>query len=211
MGHIPSGTTAEVEVLSFQEALASANTPNSDYDISKWLYAPNFYSEYRYLLGTRGQKPLICVGINPSTARPDALDNTLKSVERIALGNGFDSFLMFNVYAQRATNPDTMERVCNPMLHRENLEAFRYLLSLSPSPAVWAAWGAIIEKRPYLPGCVRDLVQEGEEKGARWYCAGAVTKKGHPHHPLYLKKDEKLRPFDVNAYLDNLRIQETTP
>ena len=43
MGHIPSGTTAEVEVLSFQEALASANTPNSDYDISKWLYAPNFY------------------------------------------------------------------------------------------------------------------------------------------------------------------------
>ena len=211
MGHIPSGTTAEVEVLSFREALASADTPNPDYDISKWLYAPNFYSEYRYLLGTRGQKPLICVGINPSTARPDALDNTLKSVERIALGNGFDSFLMFNVYAQRATNPDTMERVCNPLLHRENLEAFRYLLSLSPSPAVWAAWGAIIEKRPYLPGCVRDLGREGEEKGARWYCAGAVTKKGHPHHPLYLKKDEKLRPFDVNTYLDNLRIQETTP
>ena len=211
MGHIPSGTTAEVEILSFREALASANTPNPDYDISKWLYAPNFYSEYRYLLGTRGQKPLICVGINPSTARPDALDNTLKSVERIALGNEFDSFLMFNVYAQRATNPDTMERVCNPLLHRENLEAFRYLLSLSPSPAVWAAWGSIIEKRPYLPGCVRDLVRGGEEKGARWYCAGAVTKKGHPHHPLYLKKDEKLRPFDVNAYLDNLRIQETTP
>ena len=91
------------------------------------------------------------------------------------------------------------------------VEAFRYLLSLSPEPSVWAAWGAIIEKRAYLPGCVRDLVREGEEKGARWYCAGAVTKKGHPHHPLYLKKDEKLRPFDVNAYLDNLRIQETTP
>lgn len=210
MGHIPSGTTAEVEVLSFREALASANTPNPDYDIAKWIYAPNFYSEYRYLLGTRGQKPLICVGINPSTARPDALDNTLKSVERIALGNGFDSFLMFNVYAQRATNPDTMERVCNPILHRENLEAFRYLLSLSPSPAVWAAWGAIIEKRAYLPGCVRDLVREGKAKGARWYCAGAVTKKGHPHHPLYLKKDEKLRPFDVSDYLDNLHIQETT-
>ena len=59
--------------------------------------------------------------------------------------------------------------------------------TLPVDPAVWAAWGAIIEKRPYLPGCVRDLVREGEEKGARWYCAGAVTKKGHPHHPLYLK------------------------
>ena len=100
MAHIPSGTTAEVEVLTFQQALKAANTPSHEYDIEKWLYAPNFYSEYRYILGTRGKNPLICIGINPSTAKPDALDNTLKSVERIALGNGFDSFIMFNVYAQ---------------------------------------------------------------------------------------------------------------
>lgn len=201
MGHIPSGTTAEVEVLSFREALASANTPNPDYDISKWLYAPNFYSEYRYLLGTRGQKPLICVGINPSTARPDALDNTLKSVERIALGNGFDSFLMFNVYAQRATDPNAMEKACNWQLHKENMEAFRYVLSISKNPTVWAAWGAIIEKREYLPECVRDMVKIGQEYGATWVCAGAITKKGHPHHPLYLRKDEKIKPFDIESYL----------
>ena len=115
--HIPSGSTTDIELLTFDDALAAANTPSAEYDIGKWLYAPNFYSEYRYILGTRGEKPLICVGINPSTAKPDALDNTLKSVERIALGNGFDSFLMFNVYAQRATNPDTMERICNRQLH----------------------------------------------------------------------------------------------
>ena len=113
MAHIPSGTTAQIDVLTFREALASANTPSADYDIGRWLYAPCLYSEYRYILGTRGEKPLICIGINPSTAKPDALDNTLKSVERIAIGNGYDSFLMFNVYAQRATDPDTMERVCN--------------------------------------------------------------------------------------------------
>lgn len=204
MAHIPSGTTAQLELLTFQQALQSANTPSSEYDIEKWLYAPNFYSEYRYLLGTRGKKPLICVGINPSTARPDALDNTLKSVQRIALGNGFDSFLMFNVYAQRATSPDDMEKICNPQLHRENLEAFRYILSLSPQPAIWAAWGAIIEKRKYLPQCVRDLLLAGEEVDAQWYCAGAISKKGHPHHPLYLRKDEKLRSFDVAAYLQML-------
>ena len=204
MAHIPNGTTTELQLVTFRQALAAANTPSEEYDITKWLYAPNFYSEYRYILGTRGTKPLICIGINPSTARPDHLDNTLKSVERIALGNGFDSFLMFNVYAQRATSPDDMERECNPLLHRENLEAFRYVLSISEKPAVWAAWGAIIEKRKYLPGCVRDMVLAGEEFGTGWYCAGAITKKGHPHHPLYLRKDEKLRPFDVKAYLDKL-------
>ena len=200
--HIPQGTTAELELVTFQQALEAANTPSAEYDIEKWLYAPNFYSEYRYILGTRGKNPLICIGINPSTARPDDLDNTLKSVERIALGNGFDSFIMFNVYAQRATDPDAMEAVCNMALHRENLEAFRYVLSISESPAVWAAWGTIIEKRDYLPECLRDMLLAGQEYGANWYCAGKVSKKGHPHHPLYLRKDEKLKPFEIQTYLE---------
>ena len=204
--HIPCGTTAELTLVTFRQALEAANTPSPDYDIAKWLYAPNFYSEYRYILGTRGKNPLICIGINPSTAQPDDLDNTLKSVERIAHGNGFDSFIMFNVYAQRATDPDAMEHTCNEALHRENLEAFRYVLSISESPAVWAAWGTIIEKRDYLPGCVRDMVAAGEALGAKWYCAGAISKKGHPHHPLYLRKDEKIRPFDVAAYLESLEV-----
>ena len=202
--HIPSGATTELEVLSFEDALKAANTPSPDYDIQKWLYCPNFYSEYRYILGTRGENPLICIGINPSTAKPDDLDNTLKSVERIALHNGFDSFIMFNVYAQRATDPDTMEKFCNPLLHQENLKAFRYILGLSPHPAVWAAWGTIIEKRPYLPDCVWDMVQAGQELGAKWYCAGAISKKGHPHHPLYLRKDEVLKPFPIEEYLKTL-------
>ena len=199
--HIPKGTTAELSLVTFRDALAAANTPNEEYDIEKWLYAPNFYSEYRYILGTHGKNPLICIGINPSTARPDDLDNTLKSVERIALGNGFDSFIMFNVYAQRATDPDAMERHCNPILHRENMKAFEYVLSISDRPAVWAAWGTIIEKRDYLRDCVEDMVALGQHYGASWYCAGAISKKGHPHHPLYLRKDEKIKPFDVTDYL----------
>ena len=201
--HIPNGTTAELELLTFEDALKAAQTPSDDYDIGKWLYAPNFYSEYRYILGTRGKNPLICIGINPSTAEPDNLDNTLKSVQRIALGNGFDSFIMFNVYAQRATDPDAMERQCNPALHRENLKAFRYVLSISEKPTVWAAWGAIIEKRGYLSDCVRDMVAVGREYGANWCCAGAISKKGHPHHPLYLRKDEKIKPFDIEEYLNS--------
>ena len=40
--HIPNGTTAQLELLTFDEALEAANTPSSEYDIEKWLYAPNF-------------------------------------------------------------------------------------------------------------------------------------------------------------------------
>ena len=199
--HIPQSDTAQLTLVTFQEALEASSRENPDYDVNKWLYAPNFYSEYRYILGTRGENPLICIGINPSTAQPGDLDNTLKSVERIALGNGYDSFIMFNVYAQRATDPDAMEKTCNLSLHRENMEAFRYVLSISKAPAVWAAWGTIIEKREYLSDCLQDMIAIGKEYGAKWLCAGKVSKKGHPHHPLYLRKDEALRQFDVEGYL----------
>ena len=81
------------------------------------------------------------------------------------------------------------------------MKAFSYILSISEKPVVWAAWGTIIEKRAYLADCVRDMVAIGKECGATWCCAGAVSKKGHPHHPLYLRKDEKVKPFDINSYL----------
>ena len=128
--HIPSGSTATVELVRFDQALKTALEPSPDYDITKWLYVPNYYGEYRYILGTRGEKPLICVGVNPSTAAPGDLDNTLKSVERVAHHNGYDSFIMFNVYAQRATRPEDMEKSCNAALHAENMRAFDYALSL---------------------------------------------------------------------------------
>lgn len=199
--HIPKCLTSEVSLLSFNSALAAALRPSPDYAIEKWLYVPNTYSEYRYVLGTRGIKPLICVGINPSTAAPDALDPTLQSAQRVALSNGYDSFLMFNVYAQRATRPDDMEPVLNLELHRENQAAFAYLLSLSSSPSVWAAWGNIIEKRPYLFDCMRDFVSLGRQAGAQWFAAGPLLKSGHPHHPLYLRRDTPLLPFDIDSYL----------
>ena len=201
--HIPSSDTASIEVMSFESAMEPTN---SDYDRERWIYVPDRYSEYRYILGTRGERPLICIGINPSTAAPDDLDNTLKSVERIALFNGYDSFIMFNVYAQRATDPDDMERELNPVLHSENMKAFDYVLSLSSEPpAVWAAWGNIIEKRPYLPACVRDMIALGEKRSARWYSAGRISKKGHPHHPLYLRKDTPLDVFDIVGYIGTLK------
>ena len=205
--HIPQGASQTIDILPFADALALSGR-SGGYDSQKWLYVPDFYTEYRYILGTRGQNPLICIGVNPSTAAPDDLDNTLKSVSRIAEGNGFDSWIMFNVYAQRATRPEDMDRELNQPLHRANMAAFEYILqnvAQGLRPAVWAAWGTIIEKRPYLPGCVRDMVALGRRYDARWLCAGKRSAKGHPHHPLYLRKDEKTVEFDVEQYLEGLQ------
>lgn len=205
--HIPACQSQAVDILSFDEAMSRSGL-SGEYDSGKWLYIPDFYTEYRYILGTRGDNPLICIGINPSTAAPDDLDNTLKSVARIAQGNGYDSWIMFNVYAQRATRPDDMDASLNERLHRENMAAFEYILrSVSQkgyAPAIWAAWGTIVEKRDYLSACLRDMVALGECYGGQWLCAGKCSKKGHPHHPLYLRKDELTREFDIGRYLECL-------
>jgi len=204
MAHIPAfENTEDAGVLPFEKALI--RTDLESFDREKWIYVPDFYSEYRYILGTRGNNPLITIGINPSTARPGALDNTLKSVERIALGNGYDSFIMFNVYAQRATDPNKMEKHFNLALHRENMKAFEYVLSLSDKPGIWAAWGTIILKRDYLIKCVCDMIEAGEKRNAEWFtCGKRSVNGGHPHHPLYLKKDSVLEPFDVKEYIRKL-------
>lgn len=205
--HIPTCESCELEILSFAEALESSGN-RGDYDTEKWLYVPDYYADYRYILGTKGKNPLICIGINPSTAAPDDLDNTLKSVARIAAHNDYDSWIMFNVYAQRATNPDDMDKCLNEKLHRENMEAFEYILKNvgeGVSPAVWAAWGTIIEKRGYLRDCVLDMVELGQHYGAHWVSAGKKSKKGHPHHPLYLRKDECTEAFDIESYLEVIK------
>lgn len=207
--HIPSAVSQKIELLTFSKALSEEQSVQHEYNAERWLYVPCRYSEYRYILGTRGKNTLICIGINPSTAEPDNLDNTLKSVERIALFNGYDSFIMFNVYPQRATNPDDMDPEFNRPMHEENMQAFRYILSLygeGHKPAVWAAWGTIIEKRAYLKDCVKDMIEIGQTFGAEWYTVGARSKaKGHPHHPLYLKKNSTAEIFsDIADYLDSL-------
>ena len=86
-----------------------------------WYYEPHTYLPYRYVLGRVGRHPLVCIGINPSTAQPGALDPTLRSVERLAAANGFDSWIMFNVYPQRATDPNDMDKTPDRALCDENL------------------------------------------------------------------------------------------
>ena len=49
--------------------------------------------------------------------------------------------------------------------------------------------------------CLRDFAAQGQTAGARWFSAGPPLKSGHPHHPLYLKRDTVLLDLDIAAYL----------
>ena len=83
----------------------------------------------------------------------------------------------------------------------ENLRWLQAVLAQT-EPTMWAAWGTLIEKRDYLPGLMREMVALTREKNIPWVTFGPRSKKGHPHHPLYLRKDSTPEPFDVENYLN---------
>ncbi len=167
------------------------------YPIEDWIYVYRDENS-RYILGTKGNNPLIVFGINPSTAAPNNLDNTLKSVERIAKANGFDSWIMFNVYPQRATNPNDMDLEMDTDLHKNNIIHFEKILNKYHNATIWAAWGTVIKKRNYLETCLKDIIETSKKYNCKWVSAGNPTKDGYPKHPLYLNKNTKLIDYIVN-------------
>lgn len=165
----------------------------------EWLYERTDDNSARFILGTGGENPLICFGINPSTAEPGNLDPTVNYVCRLAAANGFDGFVMFNVYAQRATNPDALHKAYSPTLKSANEHCIAAYVGGAPLK-LWAAWGGLINKRPYLAPLAKSIASLPELANCEWVSRGGLTKGGHPRHPLYVKKEAPFAPFDMARY-----------
>ncbi len=170
-----------------------------------WIYEKTKDNKARFVLGTKGDKPLLCFGINPSTAEPNNLDPTLATVHRMSEKHReFDSFIMFNVYPQRATDPNNLHKEAIQKLKKENEKHIAQIVD-NKVFTIWAAWGNLIEKRPYLAKHMFDIINLPELQNCTWICRGAITKSGHPHHPLYVKSDEVFKVFDIENYKNILK------
>lgn len=72
------------------------------------IYEIDELNKYRFALGSISEKTLFVFGINPSTADDKEPDPTIRKVMGFAKENGYTSFVMFNLYPQRATNPNDL-------------------------------------------------------------------------------------------------------
>lgn len=169
---------------------------------NNWIYEKNADNSARFVLGERGENPLVCIGVNPSTAKPGKLDPTLRQVRNRAKRMGYDGWIMLNLYPQRATNPNDLHDKCDTALRILNENHILGILRKYKSFTVWAAWGTLITKRQYLAHCLTDIAERRiSQFSCNWITIGKRSKAGHPHHPLYLSKDAEVKPFDVEAYL----------
>ena len=186
-----------------KEVLMKTNT-------NEWLYHNNAANTLRYVLGEKSENMVACIGVNPSTAEPNALDNTLKSVKRIAKFNGFDGWVMYNLYPQRATDPNELHREIDEGLHLKNIEMVRQSIQDLGIDTVWLAYGDLIETRDYLPYCLLSLYTYLSPLDIKCKIITKPTQKGHPRHPLYKSSQSSFVDFDWDKYVnEKLKLQTT--
>jgi hypothetical protein len=154
--------------------------------------------QYRYWLTREWcESPtsrLVWVMLNPSTADANVDDPTIRRVVGFSKREEAHAAMVLNVWALRATDPKDLH-ARRGAFEPENLE---YIERLVDGQKVVVAWGSSVAVGPGLSK-VRQILQR---KAASVWCLGYT--KGHgpkrlgrqPRHPLYLRADTPLEPFD---------------
>lgn len=133
--------------------------------------------QYRYWLRRGEGNPLLFCMLNPSTADASQDDPTIRRCKSFAQAAGFDSILVVNLYAYRATAPASMLKAVDPVGPDND---YHLLMAARQYPDVVCAWGA--NARRDRVDAVRGLLKSA---GARLWCLG-TTQSGAPRHPLYV-------------------------
>lgn len=133
------------------------------------------YSLWRECIGGEGYA--MFVGLNPSTADETQDDPTIRRCIAFAKAWGYAGLCMTNLFAFRATDPKDMKAAADPVGPDNN----KHIGILAQrAGVVVAAWGA---NGTHLGRDAEVLAMLDQAL----HCL-ALTKDGHPCHPLYLKK-----------------------
>jgi hypothetical protein len=123
--------------------------------------------------------------LNPSIADGNTDDPTLRRLMGFAYQWGFGGLYLGNLFAFRSTSPVALHKSINIIGPDNNQHLLT--MSLFCSKVVFA-WGN--------HGNLNNRDQQVVEMFGEAACIGK-TNEGHPKHPLYLKKDSSLVPYQL--------------
>ena len=167
------------------------------------VYLTNKENTARFYLGTKGKRPLVFLGLNPSTANQEKSDRTITKVKTFAKNFGYDSFIMINLYSIRNTDPNKLPLKLDSVMHTENIKQIKKLLKKYKRPDLVACWGTKINLREYLTLCSQDIFKSIRPQIGNIYRLGELTENGYPRHPSRIGYNLKLTIHEVSSYLNN--------
>lgn len=164
-------------------------------------------SNHRFALEQEGEKMLMVIGLNPSTADEKEIDPTMGRILGIVNTCGYDGYVMLNLSSERSTKPENMAKELDEEGHRKNLKVIKYYDAKYPNADILLAFGNKVTSRRYLSISYNDIWDILSQSPHRWLRIGGpdgITGPGHPRHPLYSRSDAGLDVFDASAYRDKL-------
>lgn len=148
---------------------------------------------YRYWLSRRlsmGERSVLFVGLNPSTADATKDDPTIRRCVSFARSWGFDWLYMANLNAWRSTDPKRLPKDVIAAVGPRNQEALTWLTQRAE--VVVAAWGNA-SLNIYARALARRILALPRARHL------GLTANGSPRHPLYLPKTTPLQEFQRAA------------
>lgn len=146
---------------------------------------------YRYSLSRTWDTslPVCCwIMLNPSTASADQDDPTITRVIRFSQDWGFGGLRVVNLFAWRATDPDELKKVPDPVGNgNDTWISFAAGYCGGEMVAAWGVEGKLHGRDKQVLGILRNLKVSVHHLG--------LTKDGYPRHPLYLSGSTKLVTF----------------
>lgn len=135
-------------------------------------------------------KPAIAfIGLNPSIANEDRLDNTTKKCVAWARRDGFGSYVMLNLFGIVSTDPFGIRTADDPNGPENDAWIEK---TLRQSQTVVFCWGSTYAH--ILGERIKIVEQITRNTGLTPHCLG-VTGGGFPKHPLYLRNDTRIVPL----------------
>lgn len=164
------------------------------------LVIPKQYKPYRYILGHIGTNNIMIMAMNPSSASEQYADATVSKVIKTAISNGYDGWIMCNLYPERSTDQMNMENF-NLKLHKNNVKNIINTMKEYNISEIWGAWGNL--KSHALKNAKKYWLDEFINNDIKLYCFNELSKQNNPKHPLYLKID-----FSNKFYIDVDKLSE---
>lgn len=142
---------------------------------------------YRYALWrvwSTYKKPLMFIGLNPSTANQFNDDPTITRLIKRAAQDEFGGVLAGNLYALVSSDPKVLTQSADP-IGAENDFYLNQMVSMSKT--VLCAWGSFsaISNNP-----INDVLKMINEP----FCLG-INNDGKPKHPLYISYHRPLTKY----------------
>jgi len=169
------------------------------------VYRTSLNNSSRFVIGVSGDRPLHVVGLNPSTATNLKSDTTISKIKTFSSLNGYDGFMVYNLYPKRFTDPNRLPQRIDRNLLQKNVDIIHSCIRATPSRDIWLAWGQTISKRGYLLSCLVDLKNNIDSLEPKWIALGERTLGGHPRHPSRVSYKKSFNAFNLDGYINKLK------